>query len=449
MSSYNTQVPALEKEIGIDLYSTTTSGVSGVLRYRPEDFVVKEISNYPYEENDVIDKNRKYLMTEVTKVNWDTNHFLKAYSGALGISHKRITYAGTKDKKAVTVQKMSFYDVSKEQIENAHLKDVSVRVLGRSQQPIGLGDLEGNEFELIIRGIEMSEAEAEEAAGKTTAEIINAGGVPNFFGIQRFGSKRPLTHKVGADILEGDLEKAIMRYVSEVYSDEPEETKAVRNYIAETMDLKGGVLKFPDHLGHEKALLNHLIARPGDFKGAFMVLPKNLYTMFIHAYQSWLFNRIICERLRSGLSLNQAVVGDIVCYRSKDKTPDPSRLEKVDEDNIDGINSLLKRKRAFITAPLFGSETPLASGIPGEIERRLIEETGFTAENFKSPAFPEVASRGLRKEILLEVEPAVTVAADDLLEGKSKLTVTFKLPKGSYATTVLREYMKTNPLNMS
>ncbi|WP_316560068.1 tRNA pseudouridine(13) synthase TruD [Methanimicrococcus stummii] len=442
-------VPALENEIGINLYSTTTAGVSGVLRYQPTDFIVREISNYPYEENDVIDKNRKYLMVEVTKENWDTNHFLKAYSSALGISHKRITYAGTKDKRAVTVQKMSLYDVTKEQVENVHLKDVSVRVLGRSQQPIGLGDLEGNQFQIVIRNIDLPEAEAKAAAEKTTADILKAGGVPNFFGIQRFGSRRPVTHHVGEDLLKGDLEKAILRYVSEVYPDEPEETKNVRRYIAETNDFKGGVLQFPDYLGHEKALLNHLIARPGDFKGAFMVLPKNLYTMFIHAYQSWLFNRIICERLKNGLSLNQAVVGDIVCYRAKDKTPDPSRLEKVDEDNIDGINGLLKRGRAFITAPLFGSVTPFADGIPGEIECRLIEETGFTPEDFKMPAFPEVASKGLRKEILLEVEPNVLVAADDLNEGKTKLTLEFKLPKGSYATTVLREYMKTNPLNMS
>jgi tRNA pseudouridine13 synthase len=164
----NIQVPDLEKEIGIDLYSTTTPGVDGILRYRPSDFIVKEISNYPYEENDVIDKNRKYLMVEVTKENWDTNHFLKAYSSALGISHKRVTYAGTKDKKAVTVQKMSLYDVTKEQVARTHLKDVSVRVLGRSQQPIGLGDLEGNDFQIVIRNIDLTESEAKAAAKKTT-----------------------------------------------------------------------------------------------------------------------------------------------------------------------------------------------------------------------------------------------------------------------------------------
>ncbi|MCL2862780.1 MAG: tRNA pseudouridine(13) synthase TruD [Methanimicrococcus sp.] len=445
----NIQVPALEKEIGIDLYSTDTPGVKGFLRYRPEDFKVTEISNYSYEENDVIDKNRRYLMTEVTKTNWDTNHFLKAYSSALGISHKRVTYAGTKDKKAVTVQKMSLYDVTKEQVENVRLKDVSVRVLGRSQNPIGLGDLEGNEFEIIIRNIDLPADETKAAVDQTTAEIQKAGGVPNFFGIQRFGAKRPLTHLVGADILKGDLEKAVMRYLAEVHPGEPEDTKDVRARLGESKDFKRAVAEFPAHLGHEKALLSHLIARPGDYKGAFMILPKNLYTMFIHAYQSWLFNRIICERLRSGLSLNAAALGDIVCYRGKDKMPDSGRLEKVDAENIDGINALLKRKRAFITAPLFGSETPLADGPMGEIERRLIEETGFTAEDFKAPAFPEVASKGLRKEILLEAEPAVSVEPDEFFEGKTAVVLGFKLPRGSYATTVLREYMKADPLDMS
>lgn len=240
-----------------------------------------------------------------------------------------------------------------------------------------------------------------------------------------------------------------MRYLAEVHPNEPEETKDVRGRLGETKDFKKAVAEFPDHLGHEKALLSHLIAHPGDFKGAFMILPKNLYTMFIHAYQSWLFNRIICERLKSGLSLNAAVSGDIVCYRGKDKMPDSERLEKVDEENVDGINALLKRKRAFITAPLFGSKTPLAGGIPGEIEHRLIEEGGFTAEDFKTPAFPEVASKGLRKEILLEAEPAVSVMADEIFEGKTAVALKFKLPRGSYATTVLREYMKTDPLDMS
>ncbi|MDV0447224.1 tRNA pseudouridine synthase D [Methanosarcinaceae archaeon Ag5] len=442
------EVPNLEKQIGIDRYETDTLGVKGILRHRPEDFYVEEISDVKVSPIDADNKSLKYLVFELTKNNWDTNHFLKAFSSHLGISHKRISYAGTKDKRAVTVQKMSVYDLPAESLENVSLKDVSIRVLGKSQGPVALGDLDGNMFKIIIRNIDFSPEETTQMAEKTTSEIAAMGGVPNFFGIQRFGTKRPMTHLVGQDILSGDLEKAVMRYIAESYPDEPEETKRVRDYIRETNDLKGGLSQMPDHLGHEKALLNHLISNPGDFKGAFMVLPKNLYTMFVHAYQSYLFNQIICARLNAGFSLNRAEIGDIVCYR-KGKVPDPGRLETVDSENIDGINNLLKKKRAFVTAPLFGSETPLASGIPGEIERNIIEKTGFTADDFKVPVFPETASRGLRKEILLEAEPKFSATEDSEFMGKTALTLEFSLPKGSYATTVLREYMKTDPLDMS
>ncbi|WNY24702.1 tRNA pseudouridine(13) synthase TruD [Methanolapillus millepedarum] len=438
----------LELKIGMTLYETDTPGVKGILRHRPEDFYVEEISDIQVSPVGTGNKSLKYLVFELTKNNWDTNHFLKALSNSLGISHKRISYAGTKDKRAVTVQKMSVYDVSEEALNNVSLKDISIRVLGKSQNPVALGDLDGNLFKITLRNIDFSPEETLRMAEKTTLEIAASGGVPNFFGIQRFGTKRPMTHLVGQDILSGNLEKAVMRYIAESYPDESEETKAVRNYILETNDLKGGLAKMPDHLGHEKALLNHLIAYPGDYKGAFMVLPKNLYTMFVHAYQSYLFNQIICKRLEAGLLLNRAEIGDIVCYR-RGKIPDPDRLETVDAENREGINNLLRRKRAFITAPLFGSETPLAGGIPGEIERSVIEMTGFSADDFKVPAFPETASKGLRKEILLEVEPTFLAAKDDDFPEKTALTLHFSLPKGSYATTVLREYMKTDPLDMS
>ncbi|WNY26996.1 tRNA pseudouridine(13) synthase TruD [Methanolapillus ohkumae] len=444
----NISVPDLEKQIGILLYETDTCGIKGILRHRPEDFCVREISEIKTIPAGDSNKNAKHLVFELTKTNWDTNHFLKAFSNCLGISHKRVSYAGTKDKRAVTVQKMSVYDISAEELEKVRMKDISIQVIGRAQNPVSLGDLDGNYFKIIIRNIDFLPKEVKEMADKTTAEIQASGGVPNFFGIQRFGTTRPMTHLVGQDILSGDLEKAVLRYIAESYPDEPEHTKEARDYIAKTKDFKGGLAKMPDHLGHEKALLNHLISHPGDFKGAFMVLPKNLYTMFVHAYQSYLFNQIICERIRSGLSLNRAEIGDIVCYR-KGNIPDPGRLETVDVENVDGINHLLKRKRAFITAPLFGSETPLASGVPGQIERAVIEKTGFCADDFKVPAFSETASRGLRKEILLEAEPKTEVISDEDFPGKTALSIEFQLPKGSYATTVLREYMKTDPKDMS
>lgn len=432
-------VPEADRRIGISLYGTKSAGLGGVLRKEPSDFAVYEISDF--KEN----ADGKYLIAELRKTNWDTHHFLKTFSKNLGISHKRIGLAGTKDKRAVTTQKMSIYDTEAADVEKIRMKDIEIKVLGRSRKAINLGDLEGNRFEITIRDIGSSAKDTETLVAETTAAILKYGGVPNFFGVQRFGSKRPVTHLVGKDIVSGNIEKAAMRYISEIWPDEDEETKKVRALAADASNFKEAVAAFPDYLGNEKAMMNHLIAHPGDFRGAFMTLPKNLYMMFVHAQQSYMFNEIISRRLKSGLLPNEAVVGDIVCYRAKDKTPDPSRLERVDADNIDGINNLLRKKRAFVTAPLLGYETPLADGPMGEIERQVIRENGVLPEDFRIPAFPEVASKGMRKEILLEVEPSYTVFSDD---SGTAVKLGFGLPKGSYATTVLREYMKTDPLNM-
>jgi tRNA pseudouridine13 synthase len=196
-------------------------------------------------------------------------------------------------------------------------------------------------------------------------------------------------------------------------------------------------------------MMDYLIKNPDDYSGAFNVLPRNIQRIFVHAYQSYLFNKILCQRIKDGLPLNRAVEGDIVCFRNKAGLPDTSRLQEVTSTNIDGMNNLIKRNRAFVTAPLIGYQTEFSSGKPGEIEKKIFDETGLSTEDFKVPSTPELASKGVRREILLHTEPSFKADEDELNPGKSKAVLDFTLPKGSYATTLLREYMKVNPLKMS
>ncbi|NLI62096.1 MAG: tRNA pseudouridine(13) synthase TruD [Methanosarcinaceae archaeon] len=452
LESFVSESPySLDKIVGSLYYLTNTPGVGGVLRENTTDFIVREISDFK------IGTSGKYLIAELTKDNWDTHHFMKMLSRKLGISHKRISFAGTKDKRAITTQLMSIYDVDSSAVEDLVLKDIEIKVLGRSQNSIGLGDLKGNEFEINVRNLNCDFDSAKEISEKTTSQIIENGGVPNFFGIQRFGAKRPITHKVGKDILLGNMHDAVFRYICELGEYENSEVNDAREFITNTGNLKEGITKFPSYSRHEKALISHIISNPGDYTGAFKCLPKNLYLMFVHAYQSQIFNKIISERIKQNIPLNEAVLGDIVCYRTKDNIPDPETLERVSDRNISGINNLIKRNRAFVTAPLFGYDTPLAKGIPGEIESKILEAENISADMFHVPHFPEVASSGLRKEILLNVNPNCKVETENNNENNSEndtendiiyLNLKFSLPKGSYATTVLREYMKTNPLFM-
>jgi tRNA pseudouridine13 synthase len=437
------EVPEIEKKIGITLYSTDTEGLGGQLRQEVEDFIVKELTNR--EEG----KEGKYLILEVTKRDWDTHHFTRTLTKILQISQKRINVAGTKDKRAVTTQKISIFDIDASKIENVRLKDVELKVIGRSRKSVELGDLWGNDFIITIRDIALSSEETKRLLQRTTSDILAQNGVPNFFGIQRFGSIRPVTHLVGKAIVEGDFEKAALLYIAEPFPDEPDETKKARHSVKESHDFKEGLKTYPLRLGHERAMMNHLIANPDDFAGAFLVLPRNLYRMFVHGYQSYIYNVILCRRIEKGLPLNQAVEGDIVCFKNDAGLPDSSKTEKVTVETVGAMNRLIKRNRAFITAPLPGYNTEFASGIPGEIEQEVLQELKVPLEGFNIEKIPEMSSKGTRREILLQVEPKFEVSDDELNPGKSKVVLEFMLPKGSYATTVLREYMKTDPLQMS
>jgi tRNA pseudouridine13 synthase len=437
------QVPEIEKQIGINLYSTDTDGLGGQLRQEVEDFIVREITNR--EEG----QEGKYLILELVKRDWDTHHLTRTLAKILQMSQKRISVAGTKDKRALTTQKISIFDIDAQEIEKIHLKDVELKVLGRSRKSVELGDLWGNDFRITIRNIVHSHEETDKLLEKTTNEILAQGGVPNFFGVQRFGSVRPVTHLVGKAIVEGDFEKAALLYIAEPFPDEPEETKEARQFVKETRDFKEGLKTYPLHLGHERAMMNHLIANPDDFAGAFLVLPKNLYRIFVHGYQSYIYNTILCRRIEKGLSLNEAVEGDIVCFKNEHGLPDSSKTEQVTTETVNAMNRLIKRKRAFITAPLPGYSTEFASGIPGEIEQAVLEEFKVPLQGFNIEKVPEMSSKGIRREVILQVEPKFEVGEDELNPGKSKAVLEFMLPKGSYATTVLREYMKVDPLQMS
>ncbi|MGB9927265.1 MAG: tRNA pseudouridine(13) synthase TruD [Methanosarcina sp.] len=437
------EVPEIENIIGIKLYSTTSNGLGGQLRQEIEDFVVKEITNR--EEG----QEGKYLILELTKRDWDTHHLTRSLAKILQISQKRISVAGTKDKRALTTQKISIFDVDASEIEKIHLKDIDLKVLGRSRKSVELGDLWGNDFIITIRNIASLPEETEKELEKTTNQILAQGGVPNFFGIQRFGSIRPVTHLVGKALVEGDFEKAALLYIAEPFPDEPEETKKARQYVKETRDFKEGLKLYPLRLGHERAMMNHLIANPEDFAGAFLVLPKNLYKMFVHGYQSYIYNIILCRRIEKGLPLNQAIEGDIVCFKNEAGLPDSSKTEMVTAEKVAAMNRLLKRKRAFITAPLPGYITEFAAGFPGEIEKEVLKELNVSLQGFNIEKIPEMSSKGTRREILLQVEPEFKVSEDELNPGKSKAILEFMLPKGSYATTILREYMKVDPLQMN
>ncbi|MDW7726726.1 MAG: tRNA pseudouridine(13) synthase TruD [Candidatus Methanoperedens sp.] len=423
-----------KNEIGIGLFYSKTPGIGGVIRQQVEDFIVSEITNRTETTNG------NYLIAELTKQNWDIHHLARDLSRILRISQKRIGWAGTKDKRAVTTQRISIWELSEEELARVKLKDVELKAVGRSNRKLSLGELWGNRFKITIRDIGLNADETRFRVEAVSRELEN--GAPNFFGVQRFGEIRPVTHVVGEALVRGNLKDAAMTYIARPFPDEPDEFRSVRQIVWDSGDFKEGIKIYPQKLQFEKAMMNHLVAHPDDFSGAFRTLSQNLQKMFLHAYQSYIFNIILSRRIGKGFLIHEAYDGDIVCFKNDMGLPDTSRLQKVTRDNLDGINNLIKRSRAFVTAPLVGYDTQFAEGEPGGIEQEVIGELDVNLSGFRVPDMPEVASKGLRREIVIPVKPGFTVEMDEINEGKTKVVLEFSLQKGAYATTVLREYMK-------
>ncbi len=425
----------LERLMGIEVYLTDEDGVGGDLRVEPQDFVVNEVSDFK------AGLSGDCLIVRLTKENWETHHLIRDLSRQLGISEERIGIAGTKDKRAVTAQLMSIRGISGEQLSRVSLPLVKLEPLGRSNKDIGLGDLKGNDFDITIRHIELPEPEIDRRLKAIDGSIAKAGGVPNFFGYQRFGIVRPVTHLVGKKLLIGDVEGAAMEYIAGAFPGEARECREARDFVRETGDFKEGLAMYPLSLRYERAMMHYLVGHPGDYAGAFRSLSPRLLKLFVHAYQSYLFNRLLSWRLLDGLSLSEPVEGDMVCFMGPGGMPDTSKLEAVTKKNLHDVKFLIKKGRALVTLPLIGKDTALDGGRTGEEEHKLLEDEGVRPGDFNVPAMPGLASAGLRREILLRVNP-------DISAGEATARFRFFLPKGSYATTVLREFMKDRPERM-
>jgi len=427
-----------EKNIGIETYLTKEKGIGGKLRTTPEDFIVKEIYLYPKRK-----ETGNYNLAEISCKNWETHTLVRELAKRLHISRKRIGFAGTKDKRALSTQLMSFYDVSMEELSNIKIKHVSLNNIYSSDKPIKIGDLYGNTFEIIIRNIN-NKVESKQIENLTSF-LKDYRGFPNFYGVQRFGIVRPITHIVGRHIVDGDFEKAVMIYIANPIEGENEETYELRKELEKSRDYSKALHTYPDQLNFEKAILNKLVVEPKDFVGALKELPRNLLTMLINAYQSYLFNKILSERIKRKIPLNQAIVGDIVLPLRNNIKDNEGIL--VTKSNLEKVNKQISKKRAVVSGLLIGSDSIFSKGEMGEIEQKIIEKEKIDCRDFIVPEIPFISSSGSRRILLAPLTSIDWRVHDDVLNnGKKALTLKFELQKGCYATSLLREFMKSEDI---
>jgi len=420
----------MEENIGIEVFITKSKGIGGKIKKEPEDFIVEEASIYPPPSEG------RYIIARIKAKNWEMNRLVEKLASNLKISTNAIGYAGIKDKRAITVQLMSF-PVEMERLKNVRIPNVEIDILYKSSKPIYSGKLLGNWFHIIVRDVKATHEEVQDIM----EEIEKLSIIPNFFGVQRFGVTRPITHIVGKYILKNEMEKAIMTYVAKPVEGEDDESYRARKFLEETGDFEEALKIYPKKLVFERRIIEYLASHPGEWKKALMKLPKNLVRIFLHAYQSYLFNRILSRRIKKGLPIHEAVEGDIVIPWEKEMVIQSKEGIMVNKQNIEKINKQIKRWKCFPSAAIYGYELLRAGGEMGEIEKEVAEEEGIKEEEFKMPHMPEFACRGMRRII---VAPLKNIKWD--FDGEN-LYLSFFLPKGCYATSLLREIMKADILS--
>ncbi|MCX8173832.1 MAG: tRNA pseudouridine(13) synthase TruD [Thermoplasmata archaeon] len=421
-----------EREIGIECFLTgNLPGIGGLLKVKPEDFVVVETAKLP----EVVE-NGRYTIARIRTCNWETNKLVREFSRAMHISRKRIGFAGTKDKRAIA-ERYFWFDAPPELVKKINLKDVEILEMFRTNKQIEIGDVIENTFNILVRQPEASEIE--KRVSQIYEEILKNRGFPNFFGIQRFGVYRPVTHIVGREIVRGRLEEAVITYIANPLEEEAEQTRQVREKLAETLDFLTAAKEMPDSMLFERAIAQKLAEHPGDYAGALRVLPKNLLMMFVHAYQSFLFNRILSRRIKR-FGGNTLEIGDIVLPVKNGIAQEEQHIP-VRASNYSTVSEKWKQGKCVVSGIVFGAEPVFAEGEPGEIEREVIEEEHLAPVDFIIPEIPEVSSKGTRRGFFVQPKNFEWIVEEKGVRFR------FSLPKGTYATSLLREFMKSRPEN--
>lgn len=430
------EVPEGERDLGLGFYSTRTRGIGGRLKVHPEDFQVAEDSAPAPRAQE----EGKYTLARIRAKDWETHRLARQLARELGIRENDVYFTGTKDKRAVTVQNVTLR-APEEDVQAVSLGDVEILDTWRVDRAPKLGEHRGNDFRIRIREFDLSLDEAVDRAEGVRDEIVSAGGFPNFFGVQRFGSVRPVTHRVGRALVHGSFEEAVWTYIAYPSRRDPPEIRRERREIFQERDVDRAHRTLPQRFDHEHRMLDHLSKNPGDAVGAMETLPLNLARLFVSAYQSHLFNRALTERAALSSPV-RAEPGDVLVPIDETGNPDKDRRIPVTGDNLSRCRKATRRGWGLPTGLLPGYDEGPAGGTQGEIESQILDAEAASLDDFRILDLPKLSADGTRRPLWCPLDSVSVEGGED--DHGPYVELAFDLPKGSYATCLLREFMKAD-----
>ncbi|XP_034031946.1 pseudouridylate synthase 7 homolog isoform X2 [Thalassophryne amazonica] len=380
------------------------------------------------------------------KENKDTMDAINVLSKFLRLKPNMFSYMGTKDKRAITVQEIAVHKITAERLAhlNKCLMNLKVGNFCYKNHPLKLGELQGNHFTVVLRNISGTDEQVQQAMTslKTTGFI-------NYYGMQRFGTTAVPTYHVGRAILKNNWSE-VVDLILKPRPGEKEYLVRCRETWAKTQDPEAALKKLPNKRCVEGQLLRGLSMHgKKNIITAFGLIPRNNRLMYIHSYQSMVWNTMVSQRIRAfGL---KAVEGDLVLRGTT------AHVLTAEEADIHSIHD--------IVMPLPGFDVIYPSHPVGEGYRKMLSADGLDIDNMRHKV-KDYSLAGAYRRILLrpsdvswEViqydDPRISLIHTDTEKLESKpapvfnkegkyraLRMEFSLPPSSYATMAIREVLK-------
>jgi len=397
--------------------SKAFAGTAGTIKDTPANFIVEEIPAYePCGTGE-------HLFLRVEKQGMGTFAMMQCIASALGIKEKELGYAGLKDAQAITRQWISLPNVAQSRIDALALDNITILATSHHTNKLRLGHLRGNRFHIRIHNV----VDDAEQLALDTLHVLEHTGVPNFFGEQRYGALNN-NHLIGRAILQENFEHAAKLVIGD-----PEKITNERwKMAAETYqngDYEGALAAFPGRFRDERRLL-HTLLRGKNHRQAVLALPRKLLRLYLSAYQSHLFDTQVAMRLDS---IDTLWPGDIAYIHQKGAC---FRVEEIEAEQLRA-----DRLEISPSGLLPGHKAMIATRQAGIIEQSILDK-----ENLASDAFTKLTGlklSGERRPLRVPVEEVKCQLNQHNEE--NILDLSFSLPAGCFATTVLHEVMK-NPV---
>jgi tRNA pseudouridine13 synthase len=405
-------VPKIDRLAGIECYCANFAGTGGSIKQGSEGFRVSELvdDSLVATISPSFDDRHRYPIYVLEKHGIDSNHALFEIERECRI---RLRVMGIKDAKAVTTQYAGADKVIKNPSSELQSTHTRLTLKGFTKRPLGKEFLAGNRFEITIQ-----DPRSQDLSG-FVPEINRIG---NFYGLQRFGSERLVTHLVGREIVRRNFSSAVELLLSFTTEYDTPMSKEIRSKSADPGNYRQMLRMLPRGMDIERQVLSALVSGK-DAVSALRAVPITIRRLFVQAYQAYIFNKCLSAAIANGEDLLEPVAGDL-CFEMEGPATF-GRIIKYDPASKAKMVSAI-RMAGYTFQP--------GRGRFESITKAILEEEGATAKDFYIKEMQELSQQGGFRQAPLWCM--------DFSYSKSPLVVSFKLPKGSYATTLLRELIR-------